>query len=218
MQSRHAARELALILFSQFDIVQHNEKNNFQKTIVDSLRILTNSSMEDLKSVTQDILELKSFIAKYEANHPKNLQRPIEANDRPVELPMTDDMQSKLDKLLDISEKIMLSLEIAEMAVLEENSEVKSYIKHITREFHNHQAEIDGQIQKFASGWDISRLVNMDKSILRIAICELLFVKKAPLKVIIDEAVELAKKYSTNDSASFVNGILAKVAMYNNLN
>ena len=57
----------------------------------------------------------------------------------------------------------------------------------------------------------------MDKDILRIAICELLYVQDAPLKVIIDEALELAKKYSTDDSAAFVNGILGKVVIENNL-
>ena len=55
----------------------------------------------------------------------------------------------------------------------------------------------------------------MDKDILRIAITELLYIKDAPLKVIVDEAVELAKKYSTEDSSSFVNGILAKVIVEN---
>ena len=51
----------------------------------------------------------------------------------------------------------------------------------------------------------------MDKDILRIAISELLYIKETPIKVVCDEAVELAKKYSTDDSSSFVNGILAKV-------
>jgi len=57
----------------------------------------------------------------------------------------------------------------------------------------------------------------MDKDILRIAICELLYVKDAPVKVVIDEALELAKKYSTDDSASFVNGILGKVVIESGL-
>lgn len=57
----------------------------------------------------------------------------------------------------------------------------------------------------------------MDKDILRIAITELLYIKDAPLKVVVDEAVELAKKYSTEDSSSFVNGILAKVIVENGL-
>ena len=57
----------------------------------------------------------------------------------------------------------------------------------------------------------------MDKDILRIAIVELLYMKDAPMKVVIDEAIELAKKYSTDDSAAFINGILAKVIIDNGL-
>ena len=83
--------------------------------------------------------------------------------------------------------------------------------------FKKHCKEVDGEIQKYANGWDISRLVKIDKDILRIAITELLYVKEAPLKVVVDEAVELAKKYSTDDSSSFVNGILAKVIVENGL-
>ena len=61
------------------------------------------------------------------------------------------------------------------------------------------------------------KIVKIDKDILRIAITELLYVKEAPIKVVVDEAVELAKKYSTEDSSSFVNGILAKVIVENGL-
>ena len=57
----------------------------------------------------------------------------------------------------------------------------------------------------------------MDKDILRIAIVELLFVKEAPMKVVVDEALELAKKYSTDDSAAFINGVLAKIILENGL-
>lgn len=217
MQARRAARELALILFSQLDIMQNADKCDFQDVVVKSVRTLTNTSIEDLNAVSKEILAIKGFIANYEANHPKNLQRPIEASDKPVEIPMTDEMQKKLDNLLDIAERTMLALEIAEMTALEENSNVKKYIKHITETFRTHKTDVDNQIQQLAQGWDINRLVKMDKDILRIAICELLYVKEAPVKVIIDEAVELAKKYSTEDSASFVNGILAKVVLQNDL-
>ena len=66
-------------------------------------------------------------------------------------------------------------------------------------------------IQQYSKGWDIERLFKIDKDILRIAITELVYIKDAPHKVIIDEALELAKKYSTDDSPSFINGILARV-------
>ena len=57
----------------------------------------------------------------------------------------------------------------------------------------------------------------MDKDILRIAVVELLYIKDTPVKVVVDEALELSKKYSTDESASFINGILAKVIVDNGL-
>lgn len=217
MQARRAARELALILFSQMDTIDNLNKWDFQDIVLKSVRTLTNNSSDELKSVTTSILEIKEFIEEYESNHPNNLKRPIDVSNIPVPIPMTSDMQGKLDELLNIAEKTMLALEIAEMSALEENADVKEYIVNITNAFKEHKKEIDEQIKKFAFGWDINRLVKMDKDILRIAICELLYVKDAPIKVIIDEAVELAKKYSTDDSSSFVNGILGKVVIENNL-
>ena len=217
MQARRAARELALILFSQLDSINNLEKWDFQDIVLKSVRTLTNNSTDDLKSAANSILAMKAYIEEYETNHPTNLQRPIEVSDIPVPIPLTSDMQSKLDELLNIAEKVMLAIEIAEMTTLEENSDVKEYIVKIVSSFKENKDNIDNQIKKYALGWDINRLVKMDKDILRIAICELLYVKAAPLKVIIDEAVELAKKYSTEDSASFVNGILGKVVIENNL-
>ena len=217
MQARRAARELALILFSQMDSIKDLNKWDFQDIVLKSVRTLTNSSADDLKSVTTSILEIKEYIEEYESNHPKNLERPIDVSNIPVPVPMTSDMQNKLEELLNIAEKSMLAIEIAEMSTLEENSHVKEYIIKITNAYKENKEEIDEQIKKYALGWDINRLVKMDKDILRIAICELGYVKDAPLKDIIDEAVELAKKYSTEDSASFVNGILGKVVIENNL-
>jgi len=69
-------------------------------------------------------------------------------------------------------------------------------------------AEIDKNIGSTSENWDIERLAIVDKNIIRIAVCELFFFPDVPAKVSINEAIELAKKYSTLDSASFVNGIL----------
>ena len=217
MQARRAARELALILFSQMDTIENLNKWDFQDIVLKSVRTLTNNSSDELKAASAAIMEMKEYIEEYEANHPKNLERPIEVSNIPVPMPMTSDMQGRLDDLLNIAEKTMLALEIAEMATLEENSDVKEYIVKIANAFKANKNTIDEQIKKFAFGWDLNRLVKMDKDILRIAICELLYVQDAPLKVIIDEALELAKKYSTDDSAAFVNGILGKVVIENNL-
>ncbi len=218
MQARRAARELTLILFSQLDSkLDAYCEADFEDIVLKSVRTLTNDSIDELKTTSSALFDLKEFIENYESDHPTNLERPIDVSNIPVPIPMTSDMVGRIDELINISEKAMLALEIAEMAALEENAEVRDYIMKIITEYKKNAKLIDSQIKDFAYGWDIDRLVKMDKDILRIAICELLFIKDAPVKVIIDEAVELAKNYSTEDSASFVNGILGRVVLENNL-
>ncbi|MBO5948421.1 transcription antitermination factor NusB [bacterium] len=218
MQARRAARELGLILFSQFDenIKKYKEKD-FEDIILKSVRTLTNNASEELKITVGALFDIKEFIEDYEANHETNLKRHIDAKDLPVPIPMTSDMIGRLDELINVAEKAMVALEVAEMATLEEKSDVKTYTMEIAKNYQENKEEIDSQIKEFSIGWDFSRLVKMDKDILRIAICELLYVQQSPYKVVIDEAVELAKKYSTEDSASFVNGILGKIVEKNGL-
>jgi N utilization substance protein B len=218
MQARRASRELALILFSQFEkeITKYSNKD-FEEIMVKSVRILTNSAMEDLNLTVGSLIDIKDSLDTYEAEHETNLSRPMGAKNKPVQIPMTDEMISKVDVMLDVAEKAILALEIAEFTTLENQSEVKNYTVNIAEQYKKNHKSIDDEIQKYSNGWDISRLVKIDKDILRIAITELLYTKGAPVKVIVDEAVELAKKYSTEDSSSFVNGILGKVILENGL-
>ena len=104
-----------------------------------------------------------------------------------------------------------MALEIAEFTTLENTAEVQAYTLKIANEFKKHHEEVDAQIKEYSIGWDFDRLIKVDKDIMRIAITELMFVEEVPHKVVVDEAVELAKKYSTEDSSSFINGVLAKV-------
>ena len=216
MQARRAARELALILFSQLDKkITIYTKEDFEDIILKSVRILTNNASDDLKLTVGALFNIKEFIENYENDHETNLQRPMEVSNIPVPIPMTSDMTGRIDEMIEIAEKALIALEIAEFATLESQNEVRNYTIKIAEEFKNHFEFIDKQIQKFAKGWDIQRLVKMDKDILRISIIELLYIKEAPMKVIVDEALELAKKYSTDESSSFINGILAKVIVEN---
>ncbi len=212
MQARRAARELALILFSQFDknIAKYNQ-TEFEDIILKSVRTLTNNSAEELKVSLGGLYKMKEDIETYEAHSEVNLNRPMEVSNIPVPLPMTSDMVGRIDEMINIADKVVLALEIAEMTALEHTGEVKNYVFQIANSFKDHSDEIDAMIKKFAHGWDIDRLVKIDKDILRISIAELMFIEGVPMKVVIDEALELAKKYSTDDSSSFINGILGKV-------
>ena len=72
--------------------------------------------------------------------------------------------------------------------------------------------ELDGMINEAAQGWKTTRMGKVDLTLIRLAVYEMKFEEEVPTGVAINEAVELAKSYGTDDSASFVNGILAKFA------
>ncbi len=74
-----------------------------------------------------------------------------------------------------------------------------------------HQAEIDSIISSVAENWRLDRMAAIDRNILRLGAFEMLFCPEVPAKVAINEALELAKRYSTAQSSRFVNGILDRV-------
>jgi len=71
--------------------------------------------------------------------------------------------------------------------------------------------EIDKLLNKYADNWDISRIAAVDRNVIRMALYEMLYLKDIPAIVSINEAVDIAKKYSTAESGKFVNGILDKI-------
>lgn len=73
------------------------------------------------------------------------------------------------------------------------------------------RAEVDAQIVKYAKNWDLHRMAVVDRNILRLAVYEMLYREDIPPVVSINEAVDIAKRFSTEDSGKFVNGILDKI-------
>ena len=97
---------------------------------------------------------------------------------------------------------------------LERNScqeDVESFMKELVVSLIDKMEEIDEIIQKFSDHWVLDRMTVIDRNILRMGTCELLFSFLTPPKVVINEAIDIAKKYGNEDSPEFVNGILDKV-------
>jgi N utilization substance protein B len=86
------------------------------------------------------------------------------------------------------------------------------YAREIVDGVTDHRDEIDELIMSYAQGWTLERMPNVDRALLRLAAWEILFNDEVPTAVAIDEAVELAKDYSTEDSSRFVNGVLGRIA------
>lgn len=98
-------------------------------------------------------------------------------------------------------------------AVLEdENIEGKkdeAYALEMVSTYHNNSEKVDSSIEEHLKNWKLSRIGKIDKAILRVAVTELLYVESIPPLVSVNEAVEMAKKYSDEEAAKFVNGVLA---------
>ncbi len=85
---------------------------------------------------------------------------------------------------------------------------VRSFASALTSGTVEHAAEIDQLIARQAEHWRLSRMAATDRNILRLAVYEFLYAPETPKTVIINEALEIAKKFSTEDSAKFINGVL----------
>ena len=88
---------------------------------------------------------------------------------------------------------------------------VRLFAEPLIRGTLEHRAEADELIQKYTRNWELHRIAAVDRNILRLAIYEMLHRDDIPPVVSINEAVDIAKKFSTQDSGKFVNGILDKV-------
>lgn len=89
--------------------------------------------------------------------------------------------------------------------------EIKEFTLILVKGVMSNLSEIDKTINNYANNWSLERITNIDRNILRMAIYEILYLKNIPKSVSINEAVELAKKYGTKSSFSFVNGVLGKI-------
>src|SRR4030042_1349305 len=92
------------------------------------------------------------------------------------------------------------------------SQEVSEFSRELVNGAVKNKAEIDRNIVKYAPVYPVEQLAIIDRNILRLAIFEILFDNKVPVKVVVNEAVELAKSYGSGSSAKFINGVLGSVS------
>lgn len=108
----------------------------------------------------------------------------------------------------ELNEQIKFYLEELEKASVEENTYLMERFQAVV----DRLEEIDTILSETSTGWKLNRMGKVDLTILRLAVFEMKFDEEIPVKVAINEAVELAKKFGGDDSPAFVNGVLAKIA------
>jgi len=92
------------------------------------------------------------------------------------------------------------------------NKKAMPYAKKLLQGVQGKREEINQRISRYAENWRLERMSVIDRNILRLAVFELLYQDDVPTSVAINEAVEIAKRYSTDDSGSFINGVLDAMA------
>ena len=90
--------------------------------------------------------------------------------------------------------------------------ELNIYAVELVNFIASNQSRIDGKITANSQGWSLERMPDVDRAILRVSVAELLFMPETPHAVVVSQAVELAQSLSTDDSGSFVHGVLGAVS------
>ena len=91
------------------------------------------------------------------------------------------------------------------------NDNAWNYVNDVISKYKSNSQRIDDLIQKYSKGWNVSHMSKVDLSILRLGVCEIEYFDEIHMNITINECVELAKKYSSDKSSKFVNGVLAGV-------
>jgi len=124
---------------------------------------------------------------------------------REVALQVLYQLDLRGEELLDRAEELLREAN--------EDSEVLDFAKKLVTGTWEHRVRIDQHIESVAANWELSRMAAVDRNILRLATYELCFCDDIPPLVSINEAIEMAKKFSTKNSGPFVNGILDNIRL-----
>jgi N utilization substance protein B len=220
MNARHASRELALLTLFQLHKQGKRSLGNepvtmsLQEMVLASVRALTEEAHILLQDAARELADVSQTILEQEMDHPINLKGSMRAAIQPVPMPSSRDTVEKIEQVLKAAEFVAEALRIPELSALVREEQVMQYASLLIRTVQEHQSDIDNMINTFSTEWRVERMVQMDAWILRLAVGEMKYIDNVDISVSIDEAVELAKEFSTEESFKYINGVLGALAKY----
>ncbi|HIK30011.1 MAG TPA: transcription antitermination protein NusB [Oscillatoriales cyanobacterium M59_W2019_021] len=198
MQARRISRELALLSLSQLP-------NKAEKLSQQSLKDIVLAAVRTMTAEAHDILETAA------AELTRGNDRLLNSETRTTEL---NSARAMVKEALDLAQsainRLGMAIELPEFIYLSNQKEVQAYALEILTQVASNRPKIDELLTEAIVDWHLPRLPRIDRDILRIAVAEMWFLG-LPDRVAINEAVELAKRYSTDDAHRFINGVLRRV-------
>lgn len=210
MSARRIARELAVIVLPQIPKEKTKlEKLEFDELLAKAVAMLCDYAKENLAEVNGLLSKTYGEITDIEIEHPTNVRSiaqllPVNVNTEQVREQLANLKQSYhfISEALDIPAFILLTH-------CESKPEAKDFLFRLVNTYLEHQAEIDNFIKQASTKWEVKRMVNIDRDILRLACAEAFYMHDIPIPVVINEAVELCHRFADEKAAKFINGILA---------
>ncbi|MFB2769748.1 transcription antitermination factor NusB [Pelatocladus sp. BLCC-F211] len=196
---RQIARELALLSLSQLPA-------NPKKLTEDQLPKLVLAAVRTLRSEVQDTLD--NAVGELQRSNDRILSSETRTSDLNVARTMLKEAITSTQTAIN---QLSAAVEFPELIQLaNQDKEVARYAIEIVRTIDEERKNIDQQISLALVDWQVTRLAQIDRDILRIAVAEIMYLG-VPNSVAIDEAVELAKRYSGDEGHRFINGVLRRV-------
>jgi transcription antitermination protein NusB len=216
MQGRRAAREIALLVLFHLESAQGvlpesvptQPLETMMKQSVHTLVLQAKSIFKESAATLQQTIQT---IDSQQFNHPVNLNSPLDAPVQSVPLPATKDTIESLDACLKAIEYLWEGLKIPELLVHSTDAVVSAYAKKLIDQTLEQSPIIESLINRYSVDWKASRLVKMDRLLLKLALAEMIWEPQVDLTVSVNEAVELSKLFSTEESFKFINGLLGKI-------
>ena len=199
MQARHVSRELALLSIGQLP-------SKPEKIQAQQLQDVLLAAIRTLSTEVQDTLETAS------AEVTRGNERLLSSETRAIDVQSARAMVNEALELAQTAiNRVGAALEIPEFIQLANQKEVRAYVMELLTNVQANRVEVDKLINASMVDWQMHRLARIDQDILRIATTEM-WILGVPQKVAIDEAIELAKRYSGDEGHRFINGVLRKIS------
>jgi transcription antitermination protein NusB len=198
MQARRIARELALLSLSQLPTSPEKlNTKSLQDLVLAAVRTLTTEARDTLEAAAAELQRSNSHILDSDTR----ASNPAQAKTM---------LQQAIEQTQTAINRIGDAIDLPEFIQLANQSEVREYALEIIQRYHEEKQAIDTLLDAALIDWQLSRLAAIDRHILQIATIEIAYLG-VPDRIGVNEAVELAKRYSEEDGHRFINGVLRRV-------
>lgn len=216
IQGRRAARQLALLSLYQLEDGKGHiqtlpeDVESVRRIIYGVAHTMTLQAKDALERAAEKLRDASEEIIRIEFESPENLATPMHEPARPVTLPTTRETLTCLDESLSACEMAWNVLDVPQLVLHLNDDELSSFMHDVVKLVIEHNTTLNAIINHYAQDWTADRMMKMDRLIIKLALAEILHRPDIDNAVSVNEAIELSKIYSHEESHKFINGLLDK--------